>query len=108
MALNITSELVTLDGIALSTSYGRIEVRDSVSGDNLICALAVYASKPAFEAGRGALVVEDPAIDVLAPLKTYWVMPYSRETDGTDILVLAHDYIQGELSNLGVQSTIVL
>lgn len=109
MALNITTPVTTLDGIELATSYARIEVRDGVTGTQLITGIEIYASQAAFEAGRGALTIEDPSmVDVTLPLRTYIVSEYDRTVDGGDILALAHTYAQAALAEKGITSTIIL
>lgn len=107
MALNITTPVTTLDGIELATSYARIEVRDGVTGTQLITGIEFYASEAAFTAGRGALVIEDPQMPGM-PLRTYIVSEYDRTVDGTDILDIAHTEAQAALNEKGINSVIIL
>lgn len=107
MALNITSPVTTLDGITLPTSYARIEVRDGVSGTQLITGIQFYVNAQAFESGKGALLLATPGLEN-APIQTYWVSDYNRVTDGSDLLLLGHEVAQGALSNMGISSTIDL
>ena len=106
MALNITSQVTTDAGIALSTSYGRVSVKNPENGTELICGLEWYANEAAFTNGSQPLRIEDP--NALIPgglLPTFFVAPYDRATQGTDTLTLAHDALQSELTSRGISST---
>ena len=104
MALNITSPVTTLDGIELATSYARIEVRNPVAGTDLIAGVFVYPTETAFTSGKDPLNLANPV--TTTPFSNFWVMPYDRNSEGTDILILAHEYIQFQLNAIGVSSTI--
>lgn len=95
MSLNITSEITTLDGFVLPTSYGRVAVFDNTDGTTLNSSVLIYKDEAAFLAGTDA-------VKTIMSLNN--IEPYDRDVDGVDILDLAHDRIMAKLSSYGVRS----
>ena len=99
MSLNITTQLETLDGFSLPSSYGRVAVGDDVAGTNLQSVLVIYKDEAAFEAGANGININ---------LKLSDQSPYNRDVDGTDILNIAHDRLIALLADQGVTAVKVL
>ena len=109
MALQITSPVTSYEGIEIPTSYGRVSVSDGQYGTSLVVGLNIYVSQTTFENGASSIAVIDTTKPVgSAPMFVNWQLPYDRTIEGTDILTIAHEYIQAELAARGISSTIVL
>ena len=109
MALNITSQVITSEGIQVPTSYARISVRDDKNGDQLVVGISFYATEAAWAAGSNSFSIKNPSEPQSGlPFQEWSATPYNRATDGTDILSLAHDFAQSRLNAIGVTSQIVL
>ena len=61
--------------------------------------MQLYVSEEAFVSGANALHV---ILEVIS------IQPYDRNTQGSDILELAHQYLQVLLGTQGIESTINL
>jgi hypothetical protein len=109
MALQITSTITSYEGIEIPSSYGRVSVSDGQYGTSLIAGLNIYVSQTAFENGASSIaVIDNTKPEGSAPMFVNWQLPYDRTIEGTDILTLAHEYIQAELASKGISSTIEL
>ena len=98
MSLIITSNIETQGGIELASAYARVTVVDSAQGTSLDVNLDYYPTDQAF-------------LDGLAPTRmdngiSFLTMNYDRATQGTDILMLAHEYAKVVLANNGITSII--
>jgi hypothetical protein len=93
MALNITSTIVTAEGIELASAYGRVAVVDAFKGDSIEEYVNLYSSEAAFLAGAQPLNVA---------YTTKLTSAYDRTTDSTDLLDLAHDHLIAALAADGV------
>ena len=96
MALNFNTTLTTPQGIEIADAYGRVSVLDEKTGTSLQAGLAIYVSEAAFLAGSEEIVF---------PNLGFAQGPYNRDTDGTDILDLAHDLLVPELAKIGISAT---
>ena len=98
MALQITSPVTTDSGISLATAYARIVSMDPFEGTQLTPAIAVYASKEAYENG-------DREINIAGiPSSIYF--PYNRQADGVDTLMLCHTAYNQQLALANITSVI--
>lgn len=100
MALNISTELITADGFQLATSYGRVGVSDNIYGTHLQAVVEIYKDEDGFLAGNDPVKVNGFDFSLNEP--------YNRDTDGVDILSLAHTGLKAKLEAQGIDSTIVL
>ena len=83
MALNITTPITLRSGIELTTSFARVAVVEGEDGTHLNAAVTLFPSQQLFEDGA------NPITD--SPIQLYATKAYNRETDGVDILDIAHD-----------------
>lgn len=92
MALLINKEVTVLGDINLSQLYVRLTVGYGPSGTPITVESRAYASKAAYEA--------DPQRNIiyLDPVTRRLEFSYDRETDGSDILAIAHDKMKTLLS----------
>ena len=93
MSLSISTPLTTNDGIVLNNTYGRIQVVDDFNGKNIQAILNIYASESTFKGGYNPLSFR---------LETFLSIPYLRETDGPDVLGIAHDAFVSKLASVGI------
>lgn len=96
MSLNITTQIESLDGWDLPTSYGRVAVVDDVAGTNLQSVLVIYKDEPSFLAGKNGINTNLKLVDN---------SPYNRDVDGSDILDIAHDRLIAVLTSQGITAT---
>ena len=99
MALQFTTEVQTKDGFTIQNAYGRVAVGDSYTGTEVSGNVEIYVTEQAFVTGA-------------RPVKTSFIqdaiVPYNRDTDGTDILNIAHDALVAQLALQGIVATKVL
>ena len=99
MALQFTTDIQTRDGFTVANAYGRVAVGDSYTGTEVSGHVDIYVTSQAFEDG-------------VRPVKTAFIqdsiVPYNRDTDGTDILNIAHDALIAQLAIQGIVATKVL
>jgi len=98
MSLIINSNIETQGGIELSSAYARITVVDGAQGTSLNVNLEYYPTDQAFLNG---LAPTRMANDISA-----LTINYDRSTQGTDILMLAHEAAQAVLTDNGITSII--
>ncbi len=98
MSLIITSNIETQDGITLSSAYARLTVTDYAHGEQLGINLDYYPSDQAFLNGT------TPAR--MANGISSFNMPYDRQAEGTDILMLAHEFAKAQLEDVDITSII--
>ena len=87
MAINITENITTREGISLTSSYMRLESRLSVSGDRVSVEAYKYVSKDAFKDGCKPITKGKG-----------FSFEYDRDSHGTDILDFATDKVIEELT----------
>jgi len=96
MALIFTTDIQTRDGFTVSNAYGRVTAEDSYKGTQVSSHVDIFVSEQAFLSG-------------ITPVKTMYIqdsiVPYNRETDGTDILNIAHEGLIAELAKQGITAT---
>ena len=97
MSLNITSPIKTQQGIELPTAYGRVAVVNQIDGTYIEGAVTLFASEEAFLGGAKPIYVNDLKVGVR--------VDYNYETEGHDILDIAHDALITLLAKQGVTST---
>lgn len=98
MSLIISSPIETENGIALNGAYARLSVTDPMEGTQLYINMDYYPTQLQFTEGKMPLRM-DPSI-------MGFTMPYDRQTEGADTLMLAHEYAQFQLDSKGIASTI--
>lgn len=98
MSLIITSQVETRNGIELNSAYARLNVTDAAEGTALQINMDYYPTDQAF-------INKAMPTQPVKPIGTFQ-MPYNRQADGTDILMLAHEYAKAQLAAEGLDSTI--
>ena len=98
MSLIITSNIETQGGIELASAYARVSVTDGASGEYLNINLDYYPTDQAFLNGLAPTRMDNGI--------SFLTMNYDRATQGTDILMLAHEFAQAVLNTNGITSII--
>lgn len=96
MALNIQTELTTVDGIKINNAYARVAVNNAPQGNHLEAYIKVYPSKAFFEANEYArsLKIQD--------LEEHISFLYDYSVDNKDTLDLSHDKLIEHLAEQGI------
>lgn len=99
MALNIQGNITTDQGISLSSVYSRVEPILRNSGNDLVVVMETYVDRAAFESDKSTVSFESQLM-----LMGY---PYDRASQGTDLLMIAHENTKANLEALGYTVEIV-
>lgn len=98
MALEILGTIDLDGGLTSSTGYARLTADVNAVGDRLRTSVSFYVNKAAFDGGSGKIYLANPVDSVY---------DYNRQTDGVDLLDVAHNKVKTELEALGYTVTIV-
>lgn len=97
MALNITGNIELDGGLSISTGYARLTADVNDAGTKLRTVTKIWTSKTNYDTNVGDVVLKEP-LQV--------VFDYNRQTDGDDLLLVAHNNIKTELEGLGLSVVI--
>lgn len=98
MALEIQGNIALEGGLTTSSGYARLTADVNTEGDRLRFVCLLFSSKTSYENGLGQIYLSEPFTNVF---------PYNRQTDGEDILLLAHNKMKTYLEGLGYSVSIV-
>lgn len=98
MALLIQTPVNTSLGLTIPTSYARVAVNDGIEGTALVTTISIFATKAAFESGADPL----PVIVNERLMQSGIAVPYNRQQDGGDALVVAHNEWIAQLAGWGI------
>lgn len=96
MALQLETPITTVEGFTVDNAYGRVQVLDKYAGESITAMVEFFTNEQAYLNGAQYLNV--------VGLDFGFVGPYDRNTDGVDILNLAHEYLIASLAAQGVNA----
>lgn len=97
MALEITGNIELDGGLSTSTGYARLTADVNDEGNKMRTITRIWTSKTNYDNGVSDIILKEP-LNV--------VFDYNRQTDGEDLLLVAHNNIKTELEGLGYSVTI--
>ena len=100
MALQFQTPITTVQGFQVDNAYGRVSVVDNPTGKELQANVELFVNEVLYMGGALSLQTSG--------LQNFSVKPYNRDTDGVDILALAHDNLIDALAEQGVIAVKVL
>jgi hypothetical protein len=90
MAIEITNNTIDLrNGLSIDTLYIRLEVSLNEKGDTIRIRDSKYLTKEYYNSNK----------KISAPIRTPRSVSYDRDTQGSDILKIAHDKVKESLIN---------
>lgn len=92
MALEITGTIELDGGLSTPTGYARLTADVNDAGTKMRTVTRIWTSKTNYDTNVGDVVLKEP-LQV--------VFDYNRQTDGDDLLLVAHNNIKAELEALG-------
>ena len=98
MALNITGDIEISGGITIPSAYARLTADVNTEGNRLRTMVNYYVSQDAYTNGSG---------EVYPLNNTNPVYEYNRQTDGVDLLDVAHIKVKTELEGFGYSVSII-
>lgn len=92
MSLQITGDIQISGGITIPSAYARLTADINQDGDRLRTMVNYYVSQDAYTNGSGEIYLLDSVLPVY---------DYNRQTDGVDLLDVAHNKVKAELEGYG-------
>jgi len=100
MSLQLTTTIITVEGIEIPSAFGRVAVVDNFDGTSLQAQVNLYATEAAFEGGADPLRTDG--------INVFSNTAYTRTPERVDILNIAHDDLIAVLLAQGISSTKML
>ncbi len=92
MALEITGNIETIEGLTLTSCYARTNYRVNTFSSQVVIAVDYWVNKASYEAEKAALSF-NPVLNTR--------YDYDRTTDGEDVLLFTQQVIKNQLEELG-------
>jgi hypothetical protein len=92
MALEITGTIELEGGLTTSTGYARLTADVNDKGNVMRTVTKIWTNKTNYDNGVSSVILKEP-------IKV--VFDYNRQTDGDDLLLVAHNNIKTELESYG-------
>ncbi len=92
MALEITGTIELEGGLTTSTGYARLTADVNDKGNVMRTVTKIWTNKTNYDNNVSSVILKEP-------IKV--VFDYNRQTDGDDLLLVAHNNIKTELESYG-------
>lgn len=92
MALEITGNIELEGGLTTSTGYARLTADVNDKGNVMRTVTKIWTNKTNYDNNVSSVILKEP-------IKV--VFDYNRQTDGDDLLLVAHNNIKTELESYG-------